>query len=106
MFVEIVDYKEIQISNDCGIVLSHYPIPCFNNHYYGWYHFYGHVHDGFEEKIRRNVAYQMEHQYNKRCNMLNVGIMHKYMNFAPITLEEAITLVEEKRKEYINADTE
>ena len=46
LFVEICDYKEIQLDNKYGIVLSHYPIPCYNHHYYGWYHLYGHVHDG------------------------------------------------------------
>ena len=102
LFVEIVDYKEIQISKDCGIVLSHYPIPCFNNHYYGWYHLYGHTHDSFEEKMMSHVAYLMETLYGKKCNMLNVGIMHKYMDFAPISLEKAMMLIEEKRKKYIN----
>ena len=47
-FVEITDYKELDLEQGKGIVLCHYPIPCFKNHYYGWYHLYGHVHNGFE----------------------------------------------------------
>lgn len=103
LFCEIVDYKEIEIASNCGIVLSHYPIPCFNNHYYGWYHFYGHTHDSFEEKMICNIAYLMECLYDKKCNMLNVGIMHKYMNFAPITFEQAQAVIEERSKEYVSA---
>lgn len=90
LFVEIVDYKEIQISKDCGIVLSHYPIPCFNNHYYGWYHFYGHVHKSFEWNMMENIKYQMSALYDKECRMYNVGIMIPYMDFMPKTLEEIV----------------
>ena len=46
-FSEITDYKEIE-DNGKTIILCHYPIPTFNKHYYGAYHFYGHVHNGFE----------------------------------------------------------
>lgn len=43
-FIEISDYKEIQCKEK-HVVLCHYPIPCFNNHFLNnWYHFYGHVH--------------------------------------------------------------
>ena len=89
-FDEIVDYKEIQISKDCGIVLSHYPIPCFNNHYYGWYHLYGHVHKSFEWNMMENVKFQMSALYDKECRMYNVGIMIPYMEFMPKTLEEIV----------------
>lgn len=88
LFVEIVDYKEIQISKDCGIVLSHYPIPCFNNHYYGWYHFYGHTHNSFEWKMMERVKFEMIELYNKECNMFNVGAMIPYMAYKPRTAEE------------------
>ena len=85
------------------IVLSHYPIPCFNNHYYGAIHLYGHVHDSFEEKMMQNISYAMEELYDKPCNMLNVGVMCKYMNFSPITLEQVKILIEERRNSYVNS---
>ena len=90
LFVEIVDYKEIQISNECGVVLSHYPIPCFNNHYYGWYHLYGHVHNSFEWNMMERIKYEMESLYDKDCHMYNVGCMMAYMAYRPRTLEEII----------------
>lgn len=89
-FVEIVDYKEISLDDGKGIVLSHYPIPCFKNHYYGWYHLYGHVHISFEEHMMQNVKYQMEKLYGKQCLMWNVGCMLPHMGYTPRTLKEII----------------
>lgn len=95
LFIEIVDYKEIQTDNDSGIVLSHYPIPCFNHHYYGWYHLYGHVHNSWEWNIMRQVKYQMEELYNVPCNMFNVGCMIPGIDYTPRTLEEIIQMNKE-----------
>lgn len=89
-FVEIVDYKELTLSDGKGIVLCHYPIPCFKNHYYGWYHFYGHVHNSFEWNMMEQVKYQMSELYDKPCNMWNVGVMLDYINYTPRTLDEII----------------
>ena len=89
-FCEIVDYKELDIGDGKIVVLCHYPIPCFKNHYYGSYHLYGHVHTGFEDNIMQQVKYQMTALYDKPCNMWNVGCMKSYMNYTPRTLEEII----------------
>ena len=89
-FCEITDYKELDIGDGKGIVLCHYPIPCFKNHYYSWYMLYGHVHTSFEDNIMQHVKYQMEALYDKPCNMFNVGCMKSYMNYTPRTLEEII----------------
>lgn len=88
LFAEIVDYKEIQFDNGEGIVLSHYPIPCYNNHFYGWCHLYGHVHISFEWNMMERVQYEMSELYSKKCNMYNVGCMLPYMNYEPKTLDE------------------
>lgn len=89
LFVEIVDYKEFKINGN-DIILSHYPIPCFNRHYYGAYHFYGHVHNSFEWNMMQRVKYEMVALYDKPCNMFNVGCMIPYMNYTPRTFEEII----------------
>ena len=87
LFVEIVDYKETNI-NGVDIILSHYPIPCFNRHYYGAYHFYGHVHNSFEWNMMERIKYEMVALYDKPCNMFNVGCMMTYMNYTPRTFDE------------------
>lgn len=88
LFCEIVEYKEITFDDGCGIVLSHWPITCFNNHYRGWYHLYGHVHTSFEWNLMKKNKYDMETLYEKPCNMFNVGCMVPGMNYTPKTLTE------------------
>lgn len=88
LFVEICDYKEINLDNGKGIVLCHYPIPCYNNHFYGWYHLYGHVHNSFEWNMMERNQYEMTALYDKKCKMYNVGCMMPYMKYAPQTLED------------------
>lgn len=90
-FVEIEHYKELQSTeNEEMIVLSHYPIPCFNRHYYGAYHLYGHVHTGFEWNMMENLRRQMEELYDLPCNMFNVGAMIQYIGYTPRTLDEIV----------------
>ncbi len=89
-FVEIVDYKEIYFGDGTGVVLCHYPIPCYNKHFYGWYHLYGHVHATFEWTMIEDFQNQMREQHQKKSQMYNVGCMMKYMNYRPRTLEEIL----------------
>jgi len=96
LFVEIVPYKEIQLNANTGIVLCHYPIPCYNNHYYGWYHLYGHVHISWEWNMMEHLQREMRDLYGKQSNMYNVGCMIPYMDYTPKTLEQII----EDSKEY------
>lgn len=90
LFMEITNYKEVPVSDGKGIVLSHYPIPCFNHHYYGWYHLYGHVHISFEWNMMERVRFEMEELYDKPCLMFNCGAMIEYMDYTPRTLEEIL----------------
>ena len=89
LFVEICDYKELQLGQ-YGIVLCHYPIPCYNNHYYGWYHLYGHVHMSFEWNMMERNQFEMTALYDKKSNMYNIGCMLTYMNYTPKTLEQIV----------------
>lgn len=90
LFEEIKDYKELPLPDGKGIALCHYPIPCFNNHYHGWYHLYGHVHNSFEWNMMERVKYEMSELYDKPCLMFNVGAMVPYMDYTPRTLEEIL----------------
>lgn len=90
LFVEVTDYKELYIDDNKSIVLCHYPIPCFKNHYYGWYHLYGHTHSGYEHNMMENIKRQSEELYGMPLYMYNVGVMMPYMNYTPKTLEQII----------------
>ena len=86
-FREITPYKELHIAKGMGVVLSHYPIPCFNRHFSGWYHLYGHVHKSPEWQMMENCRKQFEEE-GFRCNMINIGCMLSYMDYTPRTLED------------------
>ena len=89
-FADIKDKKNID-DNGRKIVLNHEPIVCYRNHFYGWYHLYGHVHTSFEWNMMEHNRYLMEQLYTKPCEMYNVGAMLPYMNYTPRTLDEIIT---------------
>lgn len=88
-FEEITPYKELHIRKGLRVVLCHYPIPCFNRHFNGWVHLYGHVHTGFEWKMTEDFRRQFERD-GYPCNMINVGCMLPYMDYTPRTLEEIL----------------
>ena len=96
LFVEITDYKEISFDDGKGIVLCHYPIPCYNHHYYGWYHLYGHVHNSFEWNMMKQVQFEMRELYDKPSHMYNVGCMIDYMGYTPRTLSEILEFNEDE----------
>lgn len=89
LFTEIVDYKELSVEGKF-VVLSHYPIPCYNKHYYGAYHLYGHVHTGWEWNMIERLRYEMVALYDMPCNMYNVGCMVPYMDYTPKTLSQIV----------------
>lgn len=100
LFVEVTDYKELYLDSGVQIVLSHYPIPCFKNHFYGWYHLYGHVHSSFEWNMMENVKRQMTELYDKKCQMYNVGVMMPYIMYQPKTLRQIINDYESMLNEH------
>lgn len=90
-FDRVEDYMEVK-DEGRNVVLCHYPIPCFKNHYKGWYHLYGHVHSSFEANMMEHHKYLMEELYLQPCKMFNVGAMMEYIDYTPRTLDEIISL--------------
>ena len=86
-FVQIASYMEI-VDGARHVVLCHYPMPCFKNHFHGWYHLYGHVHSSFEWNMVEHDKMLLEELYCRKCNMFNIGAMMPWMNYTPRTLEE------------------
>lgn len=89
-FVDVADYREIK-DGDQHIVLCHYPMPAFKNMYYGWLHFYGHVHNTAEHNMIAYFCRQVEEYYEFPQRAFNVGCMMPYMNYTPRTMKEIIT---------------
>lgn len=88
-FEAIHDYLEVE-DNGRHVVLCHYPMPCFKNHYYGWVHLYAHVHTSFEWNMMEHIKQQMTALYDKQCHMFNVGAMMPWMDYTPRTLDEVL----------------
>ena len=114
-FVWIKPYAEMH-DNRRKVVLSHYPIFCYNGQYRRnkkgeplTYMLYGHVHDTLDEQLVRQFC-QITRQTKKQgkydeeplpipCNMLNCFCM--YSDYIPRTLDEWIdyySLGEDRRK--------
>lgn len=94
-FDRIYDYKEINI-NGKKVVLCHYPMPCFNNHFYGAYHLYAHVHNSHEWHYIESFKKDME-ALDIPCNMINVGAMMPWIGYTPRTFEEIVEGYDEWR---------
>lgn len=89
-FAKVTEYLEVKDENR-NVVLCHYPIPCFKNHFYdGWCHIYGHVHDTFEHVLMLEIRRKMIEDHKVKCDMYNVGAMLPYMDYTPRTLDEII----------------
>ena len=89
MFQDIKEYKEIS-DNGRKVVLCHYPIPCFKNHFYGWFHLYGHVHNTFEYDLMEETRRVLVKTHGAMSQMYNVGCMLPYMDYTPRTLDEIL----------------
>lgn len=86
-FSRITEYLEAKDGGK-NVVLCHYPIPCFKNHFHGWYHLYGHVHNSFEWNMMEHDKMLLKELYGHPCNMFNVGAMMPWMDYTPRTLEQ------------------
>jgi calcineurin-like phosphoesterase family protein len=89
LLADAAEYREIE-ADGRRVVLCHYPIPSFRDHYMGWYHLYGHVHTAFEWNVAENAKRLLKNLYLRRdvCRMANVGAMVSYMDYTPRTLAE------------------
>lgn len=113
LFQWIEPYKELN-DNKRKIVLSHYPIMCYNGQYRRnnegvakTYMLYGHVHNTYDEfvinefqkqvkRYRRNIC-GTEEMVEIPCQMINCFCM--FSDYVPLTLDEWIELDEKRRCE-------
>lgn len=108
-FQGIYPYAELH-DNNRKVILSHYPIPCYNGQYLKTknndprtYMLYGHVHDTHDEKLLMDFVnhYQSTEIVNREgekqklmCNMINCFCM--YSDYTPLSLDEWIELTKKR----------
>ena len=113
-------YKELN-DNKRKIILSHYPIMCYNDQYRRngdgepkVYMLYGHVHNTFDEYIVNEHMKQIG-QYRRTvrgssdpvsipCQMINCFCM--FSDYVPLTLDEWIQLDKKRREKISMSDYE
>lgn len=78
-FVEINDIKMVN-DNGTRIVLCHYPMVEWDGYYRNVLHFYGHIHNNFNNETNQYIS--------KIKNAYNVGV--DIIGFMPKTLEEIL----------------
>ncbi|MGN0835008.1 MAG: metallophosphoesterase family protein [Candidatus Spyradosoma sp.] len=103
-FIWVLPYKELH-DNGRKVVLSHYPIMCYNGQYRvsasgkpRAYMLYGHVHDSFDQRLlekfqaitraTKREVYGHEEPVPIPCNMINCFC--KYSDYTPLSLDEWI----------------
>lgn len=112
-FKWIADYKEVN-DNKRKVVLSHYPIFCYNGQYRmddqgnsSTYMLYGHVHNTYDEILVNQFIKQtretsrmvlgFDQEQRIPCQMINCFCM--YSDYVPLTLDEWIELDRKRRAE-------
>lgn len=112
-FKWVADYKEIH-DNKRKVILSHYPIMCYNSQYRvdgegnpKTYMLYGHVHNTYDEILineykkmtekHKRIIHGSEEPVNIPCEMINCFCM--FSDYVPLTLDEWIELDRKRRNE-------
>lgn len=111
-FEWVKDYAVLH-DNKRKIVLSHYPIMCYDGQYRRdkegnpkTFMLYGHVHDTQDEVLLNRFIWQVRHTFHQGpgdkeplpipCQMINCFCM--FSDYTPLTLDEWIEVDEKRRK--------
>jgi calcineurin-like phosphoesterase family protein len=115
----IKDYDKMR-DNNRGVVLSHYPIICYDGQYRRdakgdpkCYMLYGHVHNTYDEVLvnrfvnetrdAKRMAFGYVEEKNIPCQMINCFCM--FSDYMPLSLDEWIE-VDNARREQMNRSAE
>lgn len=103
MFSEITDSKEIN-DNDFHVIMSHYPIMCYNHSYTPYsIMLHGHTHNRTEEEFwverwRKELWDAPKYSYKNQGNILNVGCMMPYMEYIPRDIDYLYNTLNDMKK--------
>jgi len=98
LYIEVCDYKEVQdivFGVNKRVILSHYYMPFYNQHYRNAIMLHGHSHNSAESEMERRMTKMLNRQ-GFPCEIYNVGCMYPYIDYAPRTLEYIIKNYDQK----------
>ena len=88
-FNGMYDYLEVK-DNGTKVILSHYPMPFWNGQFRDTVHLYGHIHNSHQWNMMESWKKELQQLQDLPARMYNVGVMMKYINYMPRTLDEII----------------
>lgn len=90
-FVDIYEGYHKIYDNGRNVILSHYPIFMFDGVRKGTHHLYGHIHTNETDcALVSKWKKEYEDSLKIKISMHNVGIMCKYMEWGPKTLDQIL----------------
>lgn len=92
-FEEIVHYKRITDTvngKEVNVVMSHYYMPLYEQHYRGTILLHGHSHNSPESDMEREITGLVRTKGFAPVEIYNVGCMYPYMNYTPQTLQSIV----------------
>jgi len=115
LFEWVENYKELH-DNKRKVILSHYPVFCYNGQYRvdsagnaHTYMLYGHVHNTFDEKLINDFIFKTRSSEREvygykglmsiPCNMINCFCM--FSDYEPLSLDEWIEVDNNRRNRLI-----
>lgn len=90
LFVSCDDTIKVVKDGEDHVVLSHYPIACWQGQCYtpAWIHLYGHIHASRDERPYDEYGKMWSEKIGQPFLAANVGSMIDYMGYTPRTLED------------------
>lgn len=107
-FQEITPYKRVKdflYGNPQLVILSHYYMPFYENHYQGAVLLHGHSHMSAESELERQITADLVRQGSPE-KIYNVGCMYPYMDYTPRTLEEIVQTGSQYVRNYQGSEEE
>lgn len=92
-FEEIVHYKRVDDVLDGEnrtVIMSHYYMPLYEQHYRGAILLHGHSHNSSESDMEREITELVKSKGFSPVEIYNIGCMYPYMDYTPRTLKEIV----------------
>ena len=92
-FEEIVHYKKVDDvlnGENRTVIMSHYYMPLYEQHYRGAILLHGHSHNSSESDMEREITELVKSKGFSPVEIYNIGCMYPYMDYTPRTLQEIV----------------